>query len=72
MLSTDALWQALYGNASCVALTLGADARLTTNQKARMIAIQSLSATASLTSPSEDAELVYCLRQSMYKANKGM
>ena len=71
MVSTDALWQALWGNASCIALTLGADTRLTANQQARMIALQSLGATNSLTSPDEDNELVYCLQQAMFKANKG-
>ena len=71
MVSTDALWQALWGNASCLSLTLGADTRLSTLQRARMIALQSLGATASNTSPAEDNELVYCLQQAMFKANKG-
>lgn len=71
MVSTDALWQAVWANASCLALTLGADTRLKANQQARMIALQSLGSTNSQVSPAEDNELVYCLRQAMFKANKG-
>lgn len=71
MVSTDALWQAIWGNASCLSLTLGADTRLTANQRARMIALQSIATTASLTSPNEDTELTYCMTQAMTKGNKG-
>lgn len=71
MVSTDALWQAIWGNASCVALTMGADTRLKAQQQARMIALQSLATTNSLTSPDADNELVQCLKSAMFKANKG-
>jgi hypothetical protein len=71
MVSTDALWQAVWANTSCLALTLGADTRLNAGQQARMIAIQSLGATNSYTDPAEDAELVFCLKAAMVAGNKG-
>ena len=67
MQGNTATWAGIYG-ASGIALCLGADTRLTANQAARMIQIQSLAATNSLTTPSEDLEVLYCLKQVMRMA----
>lgn len=70
MLSTDAIWASVYGT-SGIALSLGADTRLSQQQAAECIAIQSTATTASMTTHSEDNRVAYCLSQAMTLANKG-
>ncbi len=70
MTGQNALWAEVYTESSlCAALAL--DTRLTANQRARLSAINTAAISASLSSPSDDLELIFCLKQVMFRDQSG-
>ncbi len=70
MTGQNALWAAVYP-VSGFCHILKDDTRLTANQRARLSAINTAAISASLSSPSDDLFLIYCLNQVAYRDQSG-
>jgi hypothetical protein len=70
MNSTHQLWVTIYGASGIAAYMNSAATGLTANQRARMAGLVTYGTTNSMTTPSQDSDLLYCLATVMNIASK--